>query len=236
MYRLIAFVFFCGLGYLVNGVALPISLGSDFLFGGAVAFFAIAVIGPVLGIMVAMVSALQAAGEWGHNYGWMIQTLQALFVGLAYSWIGRPNLLYLCAAFWALIGAPVVWLFYIYGLHLGEATAGLAMVTLAINGVVNAGIAELLLSVVVHATGRRRWLFLDNHRKLERSFADGVSNLIVGFVLLSMISETAVFSRTQVSELLSDLSSKAIRGRWRSLPKRRRPTGAPRGSRKRCAS
>jgi PAS domain S-box-containing protein len=140
------------LALLIAGVAgnhfnLSFFFGVDFLFGSIAAFLIIALYGPVLGVISALVISSYTYLLWSHPYAIAIFTAEALFVAYFYR-RASSNLILLDGLYWLCLGMPLVWLFY--GEVMGTEVTGTLLVMLkqSVNGMFNALIASVLLLCV----------------------------------------------------------------------------------------
>jgi two-component system, sensor histidine kinase len=133
------------LGILVNLPQFTIFTGATLLFGG-VFYLAIALMyGPMCGAAAALMSALPAILVWGHPETGCILMAEALTVG----WLARRRFHPAVADFmyWAVIGTPLAWLFYIVLYSYPSPNGWVMVVKYPVNGLLNVMIAELLISI-----------------------------------------------------------------------------------------
>lgn len=131
------------LAFAGNGVNLPLLFGVEFLFGSIATMLGVLLLGVVPAAVIAAVGSLYTILAWGHPYALIIFVLEALVVGAVYQYRGG-KLILLDLAYWTLIGAPLVLLFYGGVMQMPqEATFQIALKQL-LNGVSNALWASLL--------------------------------------------------------------------------------------------
>lgn len=126
-----------------NYLSLPLFFGVSFIFGSILVMLAVRFLGIVPATLVAIAGGLYTLVLWGHPYALVIFTLEALVVGALYR-RGQDNLVLSDLAFWLVLGAPLVLLFYrgVMGMEWHAAT----LITLKqpLNGLFNALLAGLI--------------------------------------------------------------------------------------------
>lgn len=140
----------------VAGYAASLTLFNSiqFVFGSIAALAAVRILGPGWGIAVAVVGASTTIVTWGHPYAVAIFTLEIAFVGLLAR--RHDNIALLDALFWLVAGVPLVMLGYAGALGLPGETAVFIGLKQAVNGVFNAVVAGLLLSLLPMLSERLR--------------------------------------------------------------------------------
>ena len=146
----LAWIALTGLAYLGNVLNLPLFFNVDFLFGSVFVFIVLHYFGCVPAVVTALVSASHTAILWQHPYAVVILTLEALVVGLLYERKSR-NLMFLDTVYWLLLGMPLVVLFYGGVMNIAQQSTVLIVFKQAINGIVNALIASLAITLAQHA-------------------------------------------------------------------------------------
>jgi signal transduction histidine kinase/uncharacterized membrane protein len=130
-------------GYLLNLYPIPLSPGTDLLFGGVAYLLAAVAFGPGPGLLAAGIASASTLWLWNHPYAWLIFTLEGGAVGyLAHVRGRRPlvsDLLY-----WALGGVPLLFLTYYLLLGVSGSTAVVLFLKQPFNGLINAVGAEAL--------------------------------------------------------------------------------------------
>jgi uncharacterized membrane protein len=84
-HRLTASVLLGVAGLLVNLLPLPLSPGTELVFGGVAYLLAAVALGPWHGALAAGIASIRTLFLWGHPYAWLIFILEALVVG----WLAR---------------------------------------------------------------------------------------------------------------------------------------------------
>lgn len=102
---------FCLCAYLGNAFHFNLFYGVHYLFGGIFVWLAWASAGPFWAIIAAFVGATHTIELWGHPYGVMIFTLEAIFVCTFKRWSWTDRLSIWVLGYWILLGAPLgIWL------------------------------------------------------------------------------------------------------------------------------
>nr|WP_242469628.1 PAS domain S-box protein [Rhabdochromatium marinum] len=127
-----------------NILAMPLAFGVVFIFGSVFAMLAVVLLGPLPAMLVGCAGGLYTWVLWGHPYALVIMTLEPLLVGWLY-WRWRFNLVLADMAFWVVLGAPLVMLFY--GQFIGLPWSAVVQIALKqpLNGIFNALLAGLLV-------------------------------------------------------------------------------------------
>ena len=133
------------LAFLGNFYALPLFYGADFVFGSAAVLLIIYFFGPIWGVAAAVVINSYTYFLWGHPYGFIIFTLEALCVGLIFK-KRRRNLVLVDGLFWLCVGIPMNALFYFLLLHMDATTGTFIILKQGINGTFNALLASLAIN------------------------------------------------------------------------------------------
>jgi signal transduction histidine kinase/HAMP domain-containing protein len=133
-----------GAGYVLNLWPIPLSPGTDLVFGGVAFLLAGVAFGPVAGGVAAAVASARTLWLWNHPYAWLIFTAEGAAVGyLAHRRGVRPMVADL--AYWVLGGIPLLFLTYYLILHVRGSTAAIIFLKQPFNGLINAVGVEILL-------------------------------------------------------------------------------------------
>ncbi|HEX6037954.1 GAF domain-containing protein [Longimicrobium sp.] len=145
-HRWVAAVLLGAAGLLLNLQPVPLSPGTDLVFGGAAYLLAAAALGPWQGALAAGIASAPTLFLWGHPYAWIISTLEALAVGhLVRRRDRRPLVADL--AYWAALGLPILFLTYWVFLGVRGHTAAVLFLKQPFNGLICALAVETLLLV-----------------------------------------------------------------------------------------
>jgi signal transduction histidine kinase len=132
-------------GLLLNMVPLPLSPGTDLLFGGVAYLLAAVALGPWHGMLAAGIASVRTIWLWNHPYAWVIFSLEALFVG----WMARRGRRPLVAdlGYWIAVGVPLLFVTYWGILGVRGSTAAVLFLKQPFNGLIDALAVEALLLV-----------------------------------------------------------------------------------------
>jgi signal transduction histidine kinase/uncharacterized membrane protein len=133
-------------GLLLNLQPLPLSPGTDLVFGGVAYLLAAVALGPLQGALAAGIASARTLFLWGHPYAWIIFTLEALVVG----WLVRRRdrrPLVADLVYWAALGIPILILTYWGLLGVRGSTAAVLFLKQPFNGLICALAVEALLLV-----------------------------------------------------------------------------------------
>ena len=190
-------------GYLANVFAVPLFFNVDFLFGSVFALIVLHYLGLGPALVSALVIASHTAVLWNHPYAIVIMTLEVFLVGVVYK-RKSDNLMLLDTMFWIAVGMPLVLLFY--GGIMGIAAQSIALVAFkqAINGIVNALIASIIIGILRH-----NWPHLDSsNRRAPFGFSQAIFLMMVAFVLLPALAILVVTARSEMDRVETDVTSK----------------------------
>ena len=199
----LAWITLTALAYLGNVLNLPLFFNVDFLFGSVFVFIVLHYFGCVPAALTALISASHTAILWQHPYAVVILTLEALIVGLLYERKSR-NLMFLDTVYWLFLGMPLVVLFYGGVMDVAQQSTVLIVFKQAINGIVNALIASLLITLSQHlypALGH-------SDRRRPFAFSQAIFLLMVAFVLLPAMVILVVSARAEMDRVEEDVASK----------------------------
>jgi PAS domain S-box-containing protein len=187
------------LGFLGNYYALPLFFGADFLFGSSAVLLVLYFFGLRCGLVAALAVNSYTYILWGHPYGLLVFTLEALFVGLFLNG-GRRNLFLLDGLFWLIIGVPLNGLIYYLVLHMDTTTTVFIVLKQGINGIFNA----LLVSLAINHLPMHRFLGRSQERRII-SLQEITFNLLVAVVLVPALLLTTMQIRGEMRQIESTL-------------------------------
>lgn len=191
------------LGLLGNYTSLPLLFGIDFIFGSIASMLALALLGPIAAILVAAIASAYTLVLWNHPYAIVIFTAEVAFVAACYHRRPQMNLVLADAAYWLVMGIPLVLFFYQNFLKLGFDQALFIGTKQAMNGVFNLLCANL---IVLLARSRNLRLVRASHF-CPITIRNVTFNLVLGVVLLVGVLPI-VINQHQTGRLLeSDLNS-----------------------------
>ncbi len=128
-----------------NHFNLPLFFSVSLIFGSIAAFIALITLGLIPALIVGAIAGSYTWILWGHPYAVAIFVAEILFVGLLRNKI--KVYAYSDFLFWIVLGIPLVILFYSKTMGLPDSTVFLIALKQTINGVLNAIIAPLIVSL-----------------------------------------------------------------------------------------
>lgn len=179
--RIIATVVLVGMALLGNLLHLPLFFSVDFIFGSVAVMLAASLLGWLPALLVAVAGGVYTMVLWGHPYALVIFASEAVFVSLLYRRLG--GLLFADLAFWLLLGAPMVLLFYRGMMGLTADAAGLIALKQPLNGIFNALLASLMLVGMPFLRDRMAAQFLPAETLRHLMFNIVLVVLLVGVTL-----------------------------------------------------
>jgi two-component system, cell cycle sensor histidine kinase and response regulator CckA len=135
------------LGLLGNYFKYPLFFEIDFLFGSIFSFLILQFFGKAYGIGAALLVSGVTYFIWGHPYALIIMTAELTFVALL---TGRYkiSLVFADAAYWLLLGMPLVYVFYHGVMGVSETVTNVTLTKQAVNGITNVLIARLIFILI----------------------------------------------------------------------------------------
>lgn len=188
------------LALLGNYQAFPLFFRVEFLFGSIATLIALQLLGRPFAMLVAIVGSLYTLLVWGHPYALIIALLEVAVVGM----LSRSLVRSIVAAdilYWTFLGAPLSILFYAGLMGAPSEQAALIGMKHALNGVFNAIVASMLLSVLVlyqRDSGRGVVVHSVSLRNL-------VLNILITSVFLPSLALIVYQNRNALSEVQSAL-------------------------------
>jgi diguanylate cyclase (GGDEF)-like protein len=151
-----------GLAVLLNSLPLPLYFGVQVLLGSVPPILALLLWRTWWAVPMAFLASLQTWAMWGHPWAVVIFTLEMVwltvamrrFNGLARN-DGNGRVVLFSLAYWLLVGAPLVFLFYGLVLRIDGANVLVVAVKQSFNGVFNTGLAFASLIVIRVVQARR---------------------------------------------------------------------------------
>ena len=135
----------CLLGVAGNFLHIPLFFGVDFIFGSVATLCALAFLGPVAALVVAISAGAYTFFLWGHPYAVIVFVAEVVFVYLVRK---RTSHLALAdALFWTFIGIPLVVVIYSGMLELPYMVSSMIALKQTVNGVLNASFAASIVIV-----------------------------------------------------------------------------------------
>lgn len=167
--------------FLGNYLSFSLFFGVDLLFGSIFALVAVKLYGIRWGTMVGLVASSYTISLWGHPYAMIIFTLEVLIVGWLLHKRKLSDLALADAIFWVVLGMPLAFLCYRYGLGVEALQTHLIVLKQPINGILNGIIANFLVSCIPW----EKWLGSKANFSLSLQYT--LANLFVAFILIPII-------------------------------------------------
>lgn len=186
----------CAAAYAGNLAAVPLFTGVDLLFGGVAVMFTVLRRSLAEAILVAGVGSLHTLVLWGHPYALIIFVAEACWVHLLYARWKREITLH-DAAFWVIVGVPLVWIFYRLVMGMDPIGAGLIALKQPVNGLLYTAIASILHHLMLLRESR-----IPLHRRRLR-FADVLAPVLLVFMLLPMLAIVSLYTRVEREQALT---------------------------------
>lgn len=163
-------VIFSLAAFFVNAFPIPLMFGVDFLFGGVMSYLAFRVLGWQSGLIVAFSGAIQTFFLWNHFYAVALFSLEMIAVAFLFVRFGW-GLISAAIGYWLFVGLPLAYTAYLFGLELTEMAARVIGFKQALNGIVNAVVAELFFIFLgLLMSKRRRQSFLTLSSVVQSGF------------------------------------------------------------------
>ncbi|MGX9462135.1 diguanylate cyclase [Shewanella sp. A14] len=133
-------------GLLINFYPIPFFANVQFVLGNTVTVIAAVLLGPWYAFLTAMMASTGLMLLWDSPHVYLFFGLEALFLGYA----RRRDIyaLYADAAYWLLIGAPLVYLYAIFLMDIPPSHLGFIISKQGINGLIYTSIASLLILAI----------------------------------------------------------------------------------------
>jgi signal transduction histidine kinase/sensor domain CHASE-containing protein/uncharacterized membrane protein len=135
-------------GWLLNLYPVPLSPGTDLVFGGVAYLLAAVALGPGPGFLAAAIASVGTVWLWNHPYAWLIFSLEGAAVGYLSHVRGRRPLV-ADLLYWLVLGLPLLFVTYRLLLGVSGDTAAVLFLKQPFNGLINALGAEALYLIPV---------------------------------------------------------------------------------------
>ena len=189
--------------YAGNVAQLPLFYGVEFLFGSVMLLTVLHYYGWLPALLSAAVASTYTLILWGHGYLFVVLTLEILVVGLLYRRYSH-NLMLLDTVFWLLIGIPLTFVAHSTMLGIGGQTAFVLTLNRAINGILNALIAAVLVSIVQYYAPRLE----PTDSRPAFDFAQVIVLIVVAFVLVPAIVILVVSAREEMARAREEIEAR----------------------------
>lgn len=188
-------IFFVLISVLGNVYHLSLFFGIDFLFGSIAVLIILQCYGILWGGISALIASSYTYWLWGHPYGVLVLTGEALWLGWFLKRYYPHNLVWYDALYWGLVGIPLLWLI-LYGiLEIDSKIVWLIALKQTINGIFNA----LWASLIVAYTPIGRELIHETQHTVP--FRQTIYNVLAASVLSIALSVMIFNTRLAVQEV-----------------------------------
>jgi signal transduction histidine kinase/DNA-binding NarL/FixJ family response regulator len=189
--------------YLGNALHIPLFFNVDLLFGSIFTLIVLHYYGWVPALISSLIGASFTAVLWLHPYAAVVLVVETLVIGLLYRRQSH-NLMLLSTVFWVPIGMPLVLLFYAGILDVELATTTVVMLKQAINGIFNALIASLIISIL-----KNFWPNLEPaETRAPFAFAQVIFLMVVAFVLIPAMGILVVSARSEMTRVEQQIQAR----------------------------
>lgn len=135
------------LGFAGNYFALKLFTGFNYLFGSIAVMLVLQSFGLGWSLLAALVASSWTLILFGHPYAMIWLCCEALFVGFMVKRGTAKNIVLYDTLYWVLIGAPLIWLFFQYVIHVSVLGTVAALLMYWFVGITNALAASLIQAV-----------------------------------------------------------------------------------------
>jgi PAS domain S-box-containing protein len=134
-------------GFAGNFFALRLFTGFNYLFGSIATLLVVRLFGIRWGMVAALISSSWTIELFGHPYAMIWLCLEPLFVGYLLRRGSTRNIILYDALYWPLLGAPLIWILFLYVMKVPLLGTVAAMLMYWVIGISNALAASLLISI-----------------------------------------------------------------------------------------
>lgn len=196
------------LGIFGNHFNIELFFGVHFIFGSVASLLAVRMSGVLWGTLAGAAVGSYTFVIWHHPYALVIFGLETLVVG-GFLRVRRDSLILADACYWLLIGIPLAWVFYTYPLGLPDISVKLVMLKQAVNGLVNAVIARLILQFfpLGMAGPGRFW----QRRDARWSLREALKLVFALFALFPVLIAMVATNLNRLDDTRADMRTRAAR-------------------------
>ena len=174
-------------GFIGNYLGYEVFFSIHFIFGSIFSMLALQLFGLRYGLLAGLIVSSSTWPLWNHPYAIIIFTSEMLAVALLSR--RRMGFVLADAVFWLCLGAPLVYIFYHFFMHLAPANVIVTILKQALNGIANTLLARLIFMVVSARNGRHSFLF-----------REVVFNILALFILVPSLVLPAIHSRVELTD------------------------------------
>ena len=183
-------------GVLGNIFKISLFYNVDFIFGSV---FSILILN-YYGLFPALISTIAISSYtyliWNHPYAIIIFSMEIIFIGALRS-RKNMNVVLLDAAYWLLIGAPLVYIFYNRIMGSSYENTLVMILKQSINGISNALLSSLLMDAISFVNYKTS----AETKRLTFQFQNLLINIIISFVMVPIIIIMIFNSHRQYADL-----------------------------------
>ncbi len=132
-------------GLLGNIFGLDLLLGIDILFGSVFPLILLRFYRLRTAVTASFIAGSYTIVLWAHPYAMIILGAEVFFVGLMLQKFSDSEIVLLDMVYWLVIGIPLVWIFYRFGVGMNQQATLVVMLKQATNGIFNATLASIIL-------------------------------------------------------------------------------------------
>lgn len=188
-------------GFAGNFFALRLFTGFNYLFGSIAVLLVVRLFGLRWGLLAGAVAASWTISLFGHPYAMAWLCCEPLFVGWLLNKGRTRNIILYDAFYWPLIGAPLIWIFFQYVMHVPVLGTVAAMLMYSVIGITNSLLASILLSCIP-------WLanYGDSETAHTVPIHHLIFNLMMAIVIIPAVIVMVLHGKDAERRYLHDLS------------------------------
>ncbi|MFK3974880.1 diguanylate cyclase [Shewanella vesiculosa] len=176
------------IGLLLNFYPIQFFANVQFVLGNTMTVIAAVLLGPWYAFLTAMMASTGLMLIWDSPHVYLIFGLEALFLGYA----RRRDIyaLYADAAYWLLLGAPLVYLYVVFLMDIPPSHLGFIISKQGINGLIYTSIASLLILAIP-----KLWFLKDKVKdRHRRQLSAQLTYFFTLLVTLTLLFSALIFN------------------------------------------
>lgn len=175
-------------GLLINCYPIQFFANVQFVLGNTVTVIAAVLLGPWYALLTAMFASTGLMINWDSPHVYLFFGLEALFLGYARRF--DIYALYADAAYWLIIGAPLVYLYVTFIMEIPSSHLGFIIAKQGVNGLVYTSLASLLILAIP-----KLWFFKDKVKDRHRRMLSAqLTYFFTLMVTLTMLFSALIFN------------------------------------------
>lgn len=135
-------------GFSGNFLSLQLFSGFNYLFGSIATLLTVRLFGIRWGLVVAIIASSWTIVLFGHPYAMVWLCLEPVFVGYLLRRGTTKNIILYDAIYWPVLGAPLIWIFFQYVMHVPLLGTVAALLMYWVIGITNTLAASLMMSFI----------------------------------------------------------------------------------------